>query len=70
MSYHTNLRLRLNELERSLLDAREAAASALRLAEDEQLPLLRACSSLMMRLDEAQYNVTTALRHLEEEDHA
>jgi hypothetical protein len=34
------------------------------------LPLLRACSSLMMRLDEAQYNVTTALRHLEEEDHA
>lgn len=70
MSYHTNLRLRLNEVERSLLDAREAADSALRLAEDEQLPLLRACRSLMMRLDEAGSLLARAKEKLKEDSHA
>lgn len=72
MSYHTNLLLRLQEVERALVGAGEQAEAAFEYATDDRhAPALVAdCRSLLLRLDEAQYNVTTALRHLEEEDHA
>lgn len=72
MSGYTNLLLRLQEVERALADAVPAALSAFQYSEEDRHSPSTAndCRHLMFRLDEAQFNLAQALRHLEEEDHA
>ena len=71
MSARETLLLRLLEVKRAMVTALPAAKSAMEYAEEDrhEQTIWLDCRGVLQRLEEAEFNLDQALRHLEEEDH-